>query len=158
MPWELYTRVMLRWRAISACVSFACPEVLLGVRYVHGEVGGVIDGTALSEAALSSDALPPLDPALTGPADGDEDEPAGDGGMPVTVDADAGSSGDTDDLWQRWRAELDAAIAGTSLTVDLNRISELGNMARGSGRDDLYQLARESWATRRDRGAPDPRD
>lgn len=36
-PWEKYTATMLRYRAISHCSRFACPEVIYGTMGIEGE-------------------------------------------------------------------------------------------------------------------------
>lgn len=45
LPWEAYTRTMLRNRAISNCAKFACPEVALGFG-VEGDYDFISDATA----------------------------------------------------------------------------------------------------------------
>lgn len=45
MPWESYTRTMLRNRAISGCAKFACPEVALGFG-VEGDYDYIADVAA----------------------------------------------------------------------------------------------------------------
>lgn len=45
LPWESYTRTMLRNRAISNCAKFACPEVALGFG-VEGDYDYISDAAA----------------------------------------------------------------------------------------------------------------
>jgi hypothetical protein len=45
LPWEAYTRTMLRNRAISTCAKFACPEVALGFG-VEGDYDYIADAAA----------------------------------------------------------------------------------------------------------------
>jgi hypothetical protein len=45
LPWEAYTRTMLRNRAISNCAKFACPEVALGFG-VEGDYDYIADAAA----------------------------------------------------------------------------------------------------------------
>jgi hypothetical protein len=37
LPWEQYTATMLRYRAISHCSRYACPEVIYGTMGIEGE-------------------------------------------------------------------------------------------------------------------------
>lgn len=46
LPWEAYTRTMLRNRAISNCAKFACPEVALGFG-VEGDYDYISDVAAV---------------------------------------------------------------------------------------------------------------
>jgi hypothetical protein len=43
LPWELYTKDMLQWRATSRCVNVACPEIKMGLA-VEGEETTEISG------------------------------------------------------------------------------------------------------------------
>lgn len=46
LPWEAYTRTMLRNRAISNCAKFACPEVALGFG-VEGDYDFIADAATV---------------------------------------------------------------------------------------------------------------
>lgn len=161
LPWEKYTRVMLRWRVISQAVSYACPEVLLGVRYVNGEVGGPIDPAALAVAEIlySDDELP--DGTAPAAAPVDEQQPAGTDTPADVVDAAAAdtapppaSQANANALeWRaRWLVEIDDARNGRDVSRDLERIAELGQKALSAGHSDLADEAQNSYELRQARG------
>lgn len=154
LPWEKYTRVMLRWRAISLAASFACPEVLMGVRYVNGEVGGPIDGTTLQTAEVSyaqtSDVdddqavaeAPQTVPERPDVVDATDEQPTLDATPTESLSFDA----------EQWGAQLEAAGRGTNVEDDLRQLVELATQARAAGREDLVDEARELWVIREARG------
>lgn len=69
LPWQNYTRRMLRWRAVSDCVGFFAPEVMLGF-----EVEGTTDPEPQAEVQLqpASTADKPASPLLQGAAESDQ--------------------------------------------------------------------------------------
>lgn len=163
LPWETHTRTMLRWRAISQAASYAAPEVLMGVKYGPGEVGGPIDPADLVQADIAYDAESAVDVPTTvdgGPAGESGSDAAGN--PPGAADGDLSADDEPTpaqaeaDEWETvWREELARAENGESLTNDLVTIAELGDDARRREREDLVDLARQAWVRRDERSKSD---
>lgn len=56
-PWGKYTRVMLRWRAVSELLRMACPEAIAGL-YVRGEVDDMISDEEFERARSAENRIP----------------------------------------------------------------------------------------------------
>lgn len=73
LPWETYTKRMLQWRAVGACVDVICPEVKMGF-LVEGE----LDEVAPERPTLAQVAAQRMDKqAQDAPVDAPVDAPAG---------------------------------------------------------------------------------
>lgn len=148
LPWETYTRTMLRWRAISQCASYACPEVLLGVRYVYGETGGPIPASELIEAEAS---YPPIQEGpLQGPSSpAQPSEPPAEGNEPAAAVVDeaepenqaGGPEAEPDIQGFEWLGAWYRRLAAARAAADKAAVIELGNEALNSGRPDAEGLA-----------------
>lgn len=70
LPWETYTKRMLQWRAVGACVDVICPEVKMGF-VVEGELDepaperptlAQVAAQRMDKQAQDADEQPPVDP------------------------------------------------------------------------------------------------
>lgn len=77
LPWETYTKRMLQWRAVGACVDVICPEVKMGF-VVEGELDepaqerptlAQVRAQRMDKQAQDSAEEPPTDPPNEPPAE-----------------------------------------------------------------------------------------
>lgn len=127
-PWERYTRVMLRNRAISAAARAHCPDVLAGVSYTPDELedaegaAAIVDG--YTGTVVDADEAP-VDAAEDGKSIAEENE-------------------------ARWRTEWLDKLADAARAGDLPRLVELGKDAAAHGHADLIDTAKAAWRRVRD--------
>jgi len=98
LPWETYTKRMLQWRAVGACVDVVCPEVKMGF-VVEGELDeapaerpSLRDVAIKREVAERTDRAPEPEPAE------DHTPPAEDVAVPVEEDRQADLLADMKDI------------------------------------------------------------
>lgn len=127
-PWERYTRVMLRNRAISAAARAHCPDVLAGVSYTPDELDGADGGPSVMDGYTGA------------VVDADEDPvDAADDGKTIAEENEA-----------RWRTEWLDNLAAAARRGDLPGLAELGKEAAAHGHSDLIETARAAWNRVRD--------
>jgi hypothetical protein len=136
LPWMSWTRRMLRWRAVSECVSFAAPEVSLGFEIEGSEPA--------AESKAEVELKPDAQPAAAAPA-----------GPPAAA---AGLR----DLDQRMRAagndqRAPGRPAGGSGNVDESWAQETGRGESGAMKL-AAELERADASAVRDDDIPDPAD